>query len=352
MTTPRLPANLPRLVEEFGGEMPGIEGLTELTITADITLAAAAPLSVVVNEAIPAGWPQVGWVVIDSEVFHHSAYNAGTKTFTMDLRAQQGTAAALHTTSAVLAKWLTRDQWNQVVDELIALATTGAGAKGAAIASAATLTLTEDGDYFDVTGTTTVTAISARRSGARITLQFSGALTLTHNATSLILQGATNLVTAAGDVLTFVSNGAGNWLEESRRLAAASGSVTDTRLGADVASTDAANTFIDGVSVSLGAGTYLITWAANIIPVGVAEYVTIKLWDGTTTWDARAQYCGNVGNDALFAGVAKVTLAATTTVKISFAYNAGGAGNGATMKAASQVNSPGNYNSCIVATKV
>lgn len=219
MTTPRLPGNLPRLVEEFGGEMPGIDGLTELTITADITLAAAAPLSVVVNEAIPAGWPQVGWVVIDSEVFHHSAYNAGTKTFTLDSRAQQGTAAALHTAGAVLAKWLTRDQWNQVVDELIALATTGAGAKGVAIASAATLTLTDDGDYFDVTGTTAVTAISARRAGARVTLQFSGALTLTHNATSLILQGSTNLTTAAGDVLTFVSEGSGNWRELGRRLA-------------------------------------------------------------------------------------------------------------------------------------
>jgi len=40
---------------------------------------------------------------------------------------------------------------------------------------------------------------------------FTGALTLTHNATSLILPGAASITTAAGDVAVFVSEGSGNW---------------------------------------------------------------------------------------------------------------------------------------------
>jgi len=40
---------------------------------------------------------------------------------------------------------------------------------------------------------------------------FTGALTLTHNATSLILPGAASITTAAGDVAVFVSEGGGNW---------------------------------------------------------------------------------------------------------------------------------------------
>ena len=101
------------------------------------------------------------------------------------------------------------------------LATIDEGIKGADISSVgAALTLVAGSDYADVTGTTTVTSISTRPAGSRFTFQFDGALILTHNATSLILQGATNLTTAAGDVLTFISEGSGNWREESRRLAA------------------------------------------------------------------------------------------------------------------------------------
>jgi hypothetical protein len=42
-------------------------------------------------------------------------------------------------------------------------------------------------------------------------LEFEGALTLTHNATSLILPGGANITTAAGDTALIVSEGAGNW---------------------------------------------------------------------------------------------------------------------------------------------
>ena len=83
------------------------------------------------------------------------------------------------------------------------------GRQGANIASAGTITVTDDGDYFHVTGTTTITDIdmTTDATGREFTLVFDGALTLTHNATTLILPGGANITTAAGDVFTFKSEG-------------------------------------------------------------------------------------------------------------------------------------------------
>lgn len=84
--------------------------------------------------------------------------------------------------------------------------------KGADVASAATLNIGEDGDYFHVTGTTTITAIEGRPTGFEITLEFDGALQLTHNAVSLILFGGQNFTTVAGDILKLRSEAdGGNW---------------------------------------------------------------------------------------------------------------------------------------------
>jgi hypothetical protein len=93
---------------------------------------------------------------------------------------------------------------------------------GADIASASTVDLsTATGDYLTVTGTTTVTALGTVSAGMRFILRFSGALTLTHNATSLILPGGANITTAAGDHAIMESLGSGNWrcVAYSRNLA-------------------------------------------------------------------------------------------------------------------------------------
>lgn len=84
--------------------------------------------------------------------------------------------------------------------------------KGADIASAGTTDLAAaTGEYVVVTGTTTITALGTAAAGVRRAVRFSGALTLTHNGTSLILPGAANITTVAGDVALFVSEGSGNW---------------------------------------------------------------------------------------------------------------------------------------------
>lgn len=80
------------------------------------------------------------------------------------------------------------------------------------VASAATTDLGgAAGNAVRITGTTTITALGTAQSGARRHVTFSGALTLTHNGTSLILPGAANIVTAAGDTAEFESLGGGSW---------------------------------------------------------------------------------------------------------------------------------------------
>lgn len=79
--------------------------------------------------------------------------------------------------------------------------------QGSSISSASTLAIpSSGGGYFAVTGTTTITAINqdaALKLGREIELVFAGALTLTHNATGLILPGGASITTAAGDVGRF-----------------------------------------------------------------------------------------------------------------------------------------------------
>jgi len=78
--------------------------------------------------------------------------------------------------------------------------------KGGDIASASPLVIDTDGNYFDVTGTTGYAAMTVT-AGRRFTLQFDGALTMTHHATNLDLPGEANITTAAGDVAEFFSTG-------------------------------------------------------------------------------------------------------------------------------------------------
>ena len=86
-------------------------------------------------------------------------------------------------------------------------------AKGSDVASATTTDLgaATTGDFVHVTGTTTITGLGTIAAGIKKVVTFDGALTLTHNGTSLILPGAANITTATNDIAVFVSEGAGNW---------------------------------------------------------------------------------------------------------------------------------------------
>jgi hypothetical protein len=84
--------------------------------------------------------------------------------------------------------------------------------QGANIASASTTDIgAATGVNVNVTGTTTITALGTKTLGVYRFVKFTGALILTHNATSLILPGGANITTANGDFAIFVSLGSGNW---------------------------------------------------------------------------------------------------------------------------------------------
>ena len=84
--------------------------------------------------------------------------------------------------------------------------------QGADVASDTALAVLTDGNYFDVTGTTAITSINTTGGiGTLIKLHFDGALTLTHDATDLILPGGANITTAAGDEAEFIEYAAGDY---------------------------------------------------------------------------------------------------------------------------------------------
>ena len=121
---------------------------------------------------------------------------------------------------------------------------------GTTVASSATITPLADGNYIQVTGVTGITAIGSTNSwnGRIVVLEFAGILTITHNGASLILPGAVNITTAAGDVLAFVQESSGNWRcvfyqPAGGNLTSAAIGVTVQAYDADTAKLDVAQTF-------------------------------------------------------------------------------------------------------------
>lgn len=80
------------------------------------------------------------------------------------------------------------------------------------VASAGTTNIgAELSNFVIISGTTGITSFGTANAGILRYVRFSGALTLTHNGTSLILPTAANITTVAGDTAVFVSEGSGNW---------------------------------------------------------------------------------------------------------------------------------------------
>lgn len=98
--------------------------------------------------------------------------------------------------------------------------------KGGDVASASTLTVGNDGNYFHITGTTTINYITTTnwQKGSVIILKFNGSVTVTHNAGSvpastaaILLSGAANFSATADDTLMLVFDGT-TWREVARTV--------------------------------------------------------------------------------------------------------------------------------------
>lgn len=150
----------------------------------------------------------------------YGTYSTGTVTLTRNtvLYNSAGTTAKINFSSAPQVGIVLAAQSVLNFDEAMASLTVtqksqaranlNVGVHGTDIASAATVNLqTATGDVVDITGTTTITAITLNDGEVR-TVRFTGALTLTHGA-SLVLPGAANILTAAGDFATIRGYAAG-----------------------------------------------------------------------------------------------------------------------------------------------
>lgn len=82
------------------------------------------------------------------------------------------------------------------------------------VPSAAALTLPADGEYFYITGTTSITSITASFAGRRVTMEFNDPLTVT-DGSNLSLAG--NFVAAFKGALTLICDGT-KWIECSRSV--------------------------------------------------------------------------------------------------------------------------------------
>ncbi|WCS27779.1 hypothetical protein LOK46_13445 [Methylobacterium sp. NMS14P] len=147
----------------------------------------------------------------------------------------------------------------------------------ATVASAATVDLgAQNSRKVAISGTAAITSFGTFAHGEKL-LRFTGACTLTHNATSLVLPTGTNIVTAAGDTALATSDASGNW--RVRHYQRADGSpVRGAYLGAPVAVTASGSIPATGIGLKYrasGAGGYTRTlpaissvftgWATDVI---------------------------------------------------------------------------------------
>lgn len=149
----------------------------------------------------------------------------------------------------------------------------GLSHKGSDIASASTTDLgAVEGLSHDITGTTTITGFGTVRAGIWKVIKFEGALTLTHNATSLILPGAANISTVIGDVAIMVSEGSGNWRCVSYLR---SGVLAITQ---NFALPATGKLYLDGTG-----DTYIVESSANVVDIVTDNTTRFRTSDEGTT---------------------------------------------------------------------
>lgn len=159
-------------------------------------------------------------------------------------------------------------------------------ARGVDIASSTTTDIgAATGNYVNVTGTVTITGLGTVQAGTRRIVNFTGILTLTYNAASLILPTSANITTAAGDAATFISLGSGNWVctnYQRKSGVALVSSVASTQLVKAWVNFNGTGTVAIRASYNVssitdnGTGDYTINFTtpfstANYAPVGMAS---------------------------------------------------------------------------------
>lgn len=176
------------------------------------------------------------------------------------------------------------------------------GAKGTSIASAATTDIgAADSDFIDLTGTATITSLGATTTRNHVWVNCTGAMTFTHNGTSLIMPGAANRTAAVGDKYEFVRISGSNWACVGYALASGQALVVSQNLvlGTPVATTS--GTAIDFTGITAGVKQIIISMDGVSNTAG--DNFLIQLGDSggveTTSYDNNSNVLtsGVVGNN-------------------------------------------------------
>lgn len=185
----------------------------------------------------------------------------------------------------------------------------------ATIASAATCNIgAANAEYLSVSGTTTITAFDSVAAGVHRVLKFDGALTLTHNATSLILPTSASIATAANDVAGFRSLGSGNWRCEfyTRADGSALGSSVATAAEIKTASNNTKTVTPAGLANAVG-GAWVSVASAATVDLGAQTVANVQV-TGTTTITSFGTTDSGVTRQLRFSGALTLTHNATSLI--------------------------------------
>jgi hypothetical protein len=180
--------------------------------------------------------------------------------------------------------------------------------QGADIASASTTNIAAaTGRNVNITGTTTITALGTAAAGVERVTRFTGALTLTYNATSLITITAASITTAANDECGWLSLGSGNWRmqwytrADGTALTSSGGgsshvTFSPAGLSAAIQTGNLSNALIGTNTTAAGnqtTGAVFFMGAAGHTCTGVQAFINnttggtltykLQLWDGVTS---------------------------------------------------------------------
>lgn len=253
--------------EDFEPRINAQTGTTYTVLSSDlgktITLSNASAISVTLPQATGAF----------AAGYHATFVNVGSSTVTITPTTSLISGAATFTLNRSQACTIVSDGTNWIV-----LPMTGLRGATASVASASTCDIGSVAtDRVSVTGTTTITSFGAVPNVMRFGA-FEGALTLTHNATTLNLPGGASITTAAKDRFIAVSDSSGNWTvlgywkADGSPVAINSGSITYAMLASAAIATAAqyqANTaslLLTTDKVWTAAGTVALTDGATITP--------------------------------------------------------------------------------------
>jgi len=153
--------------------------------------------------------------------------------------------------------------------------------------SAGTLTIPDDGNYYELDSTTAITAIATIGIGAVIKIRFLDVLTLTHDGDYIVLPGGANIDTVAGDEAEFVEYAVGKWrvtsyLRSSGGVVGAlpDGTTATTQAAGDSSTKVATTEFVQNSRQKFESGELTLTGTLQTVAHGlgaIPHVITCKL---------------------------------------------------------------------------